>query len=271
MKAKMKIALAVVTALWVSGCERADVARPEGSDRTEKAETVPVSTVSVSEDDVTAVTIARIAVAGVALTNCLYRELDRTMAVYQQIESDIASLPPEIGARCVKSIARNVIAVPYEHLEYRERFRALDKMQKILKCIGLPSMKRSDLWELTILRLSRMRDMVEYTRSEPANKARMNFIAGESEYLKFYSEQYERDLAYKYSPQADPYVLHSRIGKMSEKEYAIVKTKFEVFLGRPIRTYEEIVRAQRERDRQMDLEEERRRGGPDVKVDTGGL
>ena len=266
MKAKMKIALAVVTALWVSGCERADFTRPEGSDRTGKAETVPVS-----EDDVTAVTIARIAVAGVALTNCLYRELDRTMAVYQQIESDIASLPPEFGERCVKSIARSVVAVPYEHLEYGERFRALDKMQEILKRIGLPSMKRIDLWELTILRLSRIRDTIEHARSDPENKARMNFIAGESEYLRFYSEQYERDLAYKNSPQADPYVLHSRIGKMSKEEYAIVKAKFEKFLGRPIRTYEEIVRAQRERDRQMNLEEERRRGGPDVKVDTGGL
>ena len=150
MKAKMKIALAVVTALWVSGCERADVARPEGSDRTEKAETVPVSTVSVSEDDVTAVTIARIAVAGVALTNCLYRELDRTMAVYQQIESDIASLPPEIGARCVKSIARNVIAVPYEHLEYRERFRALDKMQKILDNLSFSVNSENDVLNIIL-------------------------------------------------------------------------------------------------------------------------
>ena len=51
---------------------------------------------------------------------------------------------------------------------------------------------------------------------------------------------------------------------------------FEEFLGRPIRSYEEIIRAKRERDRQMNLEEERRKAGPgpdpsDVKVDIGNL
>jgi hypothetical protein len=58
---------------------------------------------------------------------------------------------------------------------------------------------------------------------------------------------------------------------MSEEEYAIIKAKFEAFLGRPIRTYEEITRLQIERIQHQELEEERRRGGPDVQVDTDGL
>lgn len=92
-----------------------------------------------------------------------------------------------------------------------------------------------------------------------------------TEFLDFYSEAYERELAYKSSPQADPCTVRCLLGEMSEEEYAIIKTKFEAFLGRPIRTYEEITRMQIERIEQRKLEEERRRGGPDVQVDTNGL
>ena len=55
-----------------------------------------------------------------------------------------------------------------------------------------------------------------------------------------------------------------------DKEFFAIRKRFEEFLGRPIRPYEEIVRAQREREQQL----KRERLGPiadDMKIDTGDL
>ena len=266
MNAKIEVAMVTLTALFVFGCERTENVK----------EAVPihagnVETVSASKDDVTAATLARITSASVTLTNYLYCESDKVMGLCQRIGSDISTLPPEIGQQCVKEIVRSVVAIPYERLEYGARYRALDKMWHITRHIGLSGMRKVDLWELIILRLSRIRDTIEHTRSETDSWDKKRFIAGQTEFLDFYSEECERDLAYKSSPQADPCTSQCLLGKMSEKEYAIIKAKFEAFLGRPIRTYEEITRLQIERIQQQELEEERRRGGPDVQVDTDGL
>ena len=57
--------------------------------------------------------------------------------------------------------------------------------------------------------------------------------------------------------------------------FALAQVAFLVGCGKSEKTDDshpsQIVHAQRERDRQIDLEEERHRGDPDVKVDTGGL
>ena len=266
MNAKIEVAMVTLTALFVFGCERTENVK----------EAVPihagnVETVSASKDDVTAATLARITSASVTLTNYLYCESDKVMGLCQRIGSDISTLPPEIGQQCVKEIVRSVVAIPYERLEYGARYRALDKMWHITRHIGLSGMRKVDLWELIILRLSRIRDTIEHTRSETDSWDKKRFIAGQTEFLDFYSEECERDLAYKSSPQADPCTSQCLLGKMSEEEYAIIKAKFEAFLGRPIRTYEEITRLQIERIQQQKLEEERRRGDPDVQVDTDGL
>ena len=258
--------MVALTVLFVVGCERAENAK----------DAVPihagnVETVSASKDDVTAATLARITSASVTLTNYLYRESGKAMAICQQIHNEISTLPPEIGQHCVKEIVRSVVAIPYERLEYGARSRALDKMWHITRHIGLSGMRKVDLWELIILRLSRIRDTIEHTRSETDSWDKKRFIAGQTEFLDFYSEECERDLAYKSSPQADPCTSQCLLGEMSEEEYAIIKSKFEAFLGRPIRTYEEITRIQDERIERLKLEEERRRGGPDVQVETDGL
>ena len=266
MNAKIKVMAVVLTALFVFGCERAENAKDAVPDHAENVETV-----STSEDDVTAATLARIMSASVTLTNYIYRESGKAMTIYQQIHNEISTLPPEIGKQCVKAVASNVLAVPYERMELRARSHALNVMWDIMERIGLPSMGEVDLWELIILRLSRIRDTIEHTRSETDTWDKKRFIAGQTEFLDFYSEAYERDLAYNSSPQADPRTSHCRLGEMSEEEYAIIKAKFETFLGRPIRTYEEITRLQIERIQQQELEEERRRGGPDIQVDTDGL
>lgn len=266
MKASIKVMMVALTVLFVVGCKRAENVKDAVPIHTENVETV-----SASEDDVTAATLARITSASVTLTNYLYCGSDKVMGLCQRIGSDISTLPPEIGQQCVKEIVRSVVAIPYERLEYGARYRTLDKMWHITRYIGLSGMGKVDLWELIILRLSRIRDTIEHTRSETDTWEKNRFIAGQTEFLDFYSEEYERDLAYKSSPQADPCTSHRRLGEMSEEEYAIIKAKFEAFLGRPIRTYEEITRMQIERIEQQELEEERRRGGPDVQVDTDGL
>lgn len=249
MTSAMKMTLAAGVVIFVLGCKKNSGDNTEVSNHAGKEECVPASV-----DCVTTATLARIKSATVSLTNCLYRESDKAMPIYQQIHNEISTLPPEIGKQCVKAVARSVAAVPYEHLKLEVRLRALDRMWDIMGRSYLPGMGKVDLWELIILRLSRIRDTIEFASSEPDNWDARSFIAYESENLYGYTEMYERDLAYKNSPKADPSMLRCCLGEMSEQEYAIIKSKFEAFLGRPIRTYEEITRIQNERTERLKLE-----------------
>jgi len=115
--------------------------------------------------------------------------------------------------------------------------------------------------------LTKCRESIEYAQQEGA----VSFVIYASNNLNGRCRFYEKELAYRMSSKVPQWRRKYLVEEMSDEEYAVVKAKFEKFLGRPIRTYEEIVRAQRERDNQMDIEEERRRGGPDVKVDVGDL
>lgn len=249
MTSAMKITLATMAMLFAFGCEKNGGEDTAVSKHLGKEECVPAS-----KDDGTTATLAKIASATVSLTNCLYRESDRAMAMFQQIHNEISTLPPENGIQYIKAVARSVLSVPYERLDLEERLRALSRMWDIIGRTYLPGMGKVDSWELQILGLSRIRDAIEHARSEPNNWSTRSFIACESETLYCYSEMYERDLAYKNSPQVDPSMLCSRLGEMSEQEYAIIKAKFEAFLGRPIRSYEEITRIQNERIERLKLE-----------------
>ena len=253
MKATVWMALMFVPALFVLGCKKSEKAeKAETSSRTENVERA-----CSPETDATSATLARITLASVALTNCLYKESDRAMEQYRQICNEISTLPPKDGEKCVKFLVRSVLSVPYELLDHDKRLRALDRMCDIMMNVSWSGIGIVDRWEMCILRLSRIRDAIEYARSETNNWVTRSFIAYESENLEGYSETYERELAYRVSSQVKPSELRDLVNEMSDKEYAAVKAKFETFLGRPIRTYEEIRQADVKRARQWDLESER--------------
>ena len=253
MKVMMKCAVVTVAAFFVFGCGRTDFVKSADSSRAKKDEVV-----SVSEDDVTAATIARITAANAVLTNCLYRESDKAMAEYRQISSEIRTLPPEKGEQCVKAVIRSILAVPYEHLNIDERLRALDNMGNIMWGIDWPGMGVVDLWEVRMLWLSRIRDVIKYTQSEPNDQDRRNFIAYESRRLENRIKHFERILASWSSLPSSSAVRFYRYGKVTEKEYDIIKTRFESFLGRPIRACEEISQTSIKKVKVQTLEEAQR-------------
>jgi hypothetical protein len=122
----------------------------------------------------------------------------------------------------------------------------------------------------------RLREAIEQAQREKQNWSNWDHIKSVSNNLNGYSEFWEKELAYRVSNSIPPRDHAWMVKKIPEEEYLAIRKRFEEFLGRPIRTYEEIIRAQRERDRQMNLEEARRKAGQgpdpsDVKVDIGNL
>ena len=239
MNAKIEVAMVTLTALFVFGCERTENVK----------EAVPihagnVETVSASKDDVTAATLARITSASVTLTNYLYRESDKAMALYQRIGNEILTLPPGKGEQCVKAVIRSILDVPYERLDLRyERPRSLRRMWDIMRDIGWPGIGEVDIWENRILMLYRIRDTIKYAQSETDNRYTRNFIEGETGYVESESEYLEQILAeWIASPRPPEKRWSFSNAGMTEEDCAIIKDKLETFLGRPIRTCDEIRR-----------------------------
>ncbi len=252
MRVERRIALAAMAVAFVLGSNKAEDVKPTASSHKENAEN------RMPETDATSATLARMAAAGVSLTNCLFQTPDKAMDVYRQIHDDILTLSPGEGEQCVKTIVKRVLSVPYERLDHYTRGKALRRMWDIMGDVWWPGIGEVDLWDMRIIRLSRMRDMVKYAQSETNNWTTRSFIAGHSSYLTSDSERLERILA-AWIESPDPPKQRWALSRdgMTEEDYAIVKARFEAFLGRPIRTCEEIRRASIERIRQRDLESKR--------------
>lgn len=251
MRAEMIIAL--MSMAFVFGCNQTDNVKPTVSIHKENSDKV-----RTPKTDAISATLTRMAMAGVSLTNCLYRSPGKAMDVHRQILDDILTLPPREGEQCVKTIVKSVMSVPYERLDHYMRAKALRVMWDIMGDIGWPGIGEVDCWEMRILRLSKMRDMVKYAQTEPNNWTTRSFIAGHLSYLESDSGYLEQILAawIESSHPPETRLALSRTG-MTEEDCAVVKAKFESFLGRPIRTLDEIRQAHRERVKQWDLESER--------------
>lgn len=251
IKAKIKMVLMAVAVAFAFGCERTDEAKPADSRHAEKAESV-----CTSNDVVMSETLARIAAINESLTNCLYQVSDKVMALHKQFCDEIRTLPPEDGERCAQAMVRSVLAVPYEHLDIDKRLHALDRMWDMMWGIDWPGMSVVDLWEARVLWLSKIRDVITHTQSETNNQARRYFIAYQSSRLENRTEHFERTLAFWNSLPSSSAVRFYQNGEMTDAEYNLIKVKFENFLGRPIRTCEEIRRTNSKRGN--------RRGSEDV-------
>ncbi len=243
--------LMAVAVAFAFGCERTDEAKPADSRHAEKAESV-----CTSNDVVMSETLARIAAINESLTNCLYQVSDKVMALHKQFCDEIRTLPPEDGERCAQAMVRSVLAVPYEHLDIDKRLHALDRMWDMMWGIDWPGMSVVDLWEARVLWLSKIRDVITHTQSEANNQARRYFITYQSSRLENRTEHFERTLAFWNSLPSSSAVRFYQNGEMTDAEYNLIKVKFENFLGRPIRTCEEIRRANSKRGN--------RRGSEDV-------
>ena len=188
----------------------------------------------------------------------------------------ILKLPPALREPYGRKMAQAILSVPIDHLSYYARSRSLDMMWDMVGETGRLRIGWKFVWELRIMRLMRLREAIEHARKEKNDWYNWSYITTVSNNLSGYSEFWEEKLAYRVSESIPPRDHAWMVKEIPEDEYLAIRKRFEEFLGRPIRTYEEIVRARRERDRQMNLEEERRKArlGPDpsdVKVDIGNL
>ena len=197
-------------------------------------------------------------------------------AVAHGTAEKIQKLPPALREPYGRKMAQAILSVPIDHLPYYDRSRTLYMMWIMVEEIGRYKVGWKFVWELRIMRLKRLREAIEHARKEKndwSNRGYIKFVSGN---LDGYSEFWEEKLAYRVSESILPRDHAWMVKEIPEEEYLAIRKKFEEFLGRPIRTYEEIVRARRERDRRMNLEEESRKSGPgpdpsDVKVDIGNL
>jgi len=202
-----------------------------------------------------------------SITNYVYTEWAGAHNAALRMRDKIMSLPPDIGKEYAQKMFDTILSIPINHLRHYERYHALDAIRYMGGVVSWQGARRADHCDMFIRLLTKCRESIEYAQQEGA----VSFVIYASNNLNGRCRFYEKELAYRMSSKVPQWRRKYLVEEMSDEEYAVVKAKFEKFLGRPIRTYEEIVRAQRERDNQMDIEEERRRGGPDVKVDVGDL
>ena len=202
-----------------------------------------------------------------SITNYVYTEWRGAHDAALRMREKIMSLPPEVGKEYAQRMLDRIVSTPIDHLGHYERLHALDAIRYMGGVVSWQGARRADFCDTFIKVLTKCRDSIEYARQEGDRE----FVITSSNNFNSDSRSYEKELAYRTSSMVPPQDYVHLVEAMSDEEYAVVKAKFEKFLGRPIRTYEEIVHEQMERSRQIKLERELRRGGPDVQVDVGDL
>ncbi|MBO7684797.1 MAG: hypothetical protein J6V72_00340 [Kiritimatiellae bacterium] len=202
-----------------------------------------------------------------SITNYVYAEWAGARDAALRMRDKIMTLPSDIGKVYAQNMLDRILSLPINHLGLYERTHALDSIWRMGNVVWWQGAREAAYCDILIGLLTKYRDSIEYARQEGA----VSFVITASNNLNGRSRFYEKELAYRTSSKVPPQDYKHLVEEMSDEEYAVVKAKFEKFLGRPIRTYEEIVHEQMERSRQIKLERERRRGGPDVKVDVGDL
>ena len=274
MRKKWNVYLLIIPVAFVSGCGDGARSEPETQVPIEVAPTSSVLVEAVqtsSVPDEIAMAVAEIerefASLPYAVTNWSGAE-----AVAHQISGKIITLPPALSEQYGRKMAQTIVSVPIERLSYYARFRTLVTIFHMLNWnVGWRDMKRENLWELRIMSLTRYREAMEYAQRETRTLGNQSYLTSVSNNLNGYSEFWERDLAYRVSKAIPPNQYACEVREVPDEEYRAIRKRFEEFLGRPIRSYEEIVRVQRERDRQSKLARERRPTDSDVKVDVGDL
>ena len=268
----------VVPIIFFCGCGKDESPRPETQAYVEKVptssipdevamavEVVPTSSVP----DEVAMAVAEIE-RDFATIPCIVTNGVGAEAAAHQIGGKIVKLPPALSEQYGRKMAQTILSVPIDRFSYRTRFRSLDTMFWMMREVGWKDIKPEGVWELRIMTLTRYREAIDYALKERNDWLNWNYLTSVSNNLNGYSEFWEETLAYRVSKSISPNRYACEAIMVPDEEYFAIRKRFEEFLGRPIRSYEEIVRARRERDRQMELE----RLGPiadDVKPNIEGL
>ena len=214
-------------------------------------------------------TLAELDVEFASISNYVYSDTARANGAGMRMRDKLMTLPPALGEQYARKMLNLAFSFPVGHVLHHGG--SLDAMWDVGGWAWWQGANQVFYCEKLILKFTLYRDAIDYVRKNDDGWRQRCFSAMLLEDLRIQAEFYEKQLAYRLSSQIPPRDYAHLVEEVPDEQFAIIKAKFEKFLGRPIRTYEEIVRAQREHDRQMKLEEERRRGGPDVKVDVGDL
>jgi len=268
MKIGCAICLILAQSMLICGCGENGKTKLEGRDSPEV-----VSTSSFSNEVVMAVAEIK---RGFATFPNVITNGARVRNVACDIRGKIFKLPLALSEQYGREMARTIASVPIDHLGNYDQFRARVAMFHMLNEVGWRGIKTDDVWELRLQCLKRLREAIESVHKEEIDQRNRHHVEYVVADLSWYSEFWEKELAYRVSKSIPPRDHAWMVKKIPEEEYLAIRKRFEEFLGRSIRSYEEIIRAKRERDRQMNLEEERRKAGPgpdpsDVKVDIGNL
>ena len=251
-------------AMLLCGCGENGEAKPEG--RT-SAEVAPTSSVP----DEVEKTIAEIERDfALSLPHAVTNWSGANAVAHGTIEK-ILKLPASLQEPYGWKMVQSILSVPLDHLPYSDRFRSLTTMREMVRETGWLGANWNRGWDVRILLLKRLREAIEDARKEKNDWSNRGYIEFVSENLDGYSRFWEEKLAYRVSKSILPWDYAAQVEKVPEEEYLAIRKRFEEFLGRPIRSYEEIRRAQRERDRQRKLARERSPTDSDVKVDVGDL
>lgn len=274
MRNNWNVYLLIIPVAFVSGCGDNARTRPESRGTVEVAppQAVPVEAVQTSSvPDEVAIAVAEIERDFESVPDVITNHWSQARGMALGIREKIMKLPRGLSEQYARRMANGILSFPIDHLPYYDRSHALDAMWDMVEVIGWRGIKPEDCWELRILRLKRLREAIEYVQNNEGDRRNWSYLTSVSNNLNGYSEFWEENLAYRVSKAIPPNQYACEVREVPDEEYFAIRKRFEEFLGRPIRSYEEIVRTRRERERQEALAREARPPDSDVKVDVEDL
>ena len=253
----------IMPVAFISGC--GDDVRSEPEARF-PVEVAPTSSVP----DEVAMAVAEIERDFESIPNVITNHWSQARDVAHRIGAKIVNLPHGLSEQYGRRMADEILSFPIVHLPYYDRSHSLDVMWDMVSEVGWRGIKPEDVWELHILCLKRLRVEIEYVQKEEKGRGNRSYLTSVSNNLNGAILTWEVQLAYRDSKSnPPPRTLECQV--VSDEEYAAIRKRFEEFLGRPIRSYEEIMRIDAERSEQAKRAMERRPPDSDVKVDVGDL
>ena len=276
MREKWNVYLLIIVWAFISGC--GDDARPRPETRAPVEVTLP-SSVPVeaaqtsSVPDEVAMAVAEIERDFESIPNVITNHWSQAGNVAHGIDAKIVKLPQGLSEQYARRMAHGILSFPIDHLSYYDRSHSLDAMWDMVGEIGWRGIKPGGegVWELRILRLKRLREEIEYVQKNEGDRRNRSYLTSVSNNLNGYILTWELELAYRVSKSIPPQDYAWMVKEVPEEEYAAIRKRFEEFLGRPIRSYEEIRRIEDARIEQSKRARERRPTDSDVKVDVRDL
>ena len=274
MRKEWRVYLLIVLVAFISGC--GDGVRSEPKTRV-PLEVAPTSSVPVevaptpSVPDEVAMAVAEIEKDFSTLPSVV-TNWSGADAVAHQIGQKIIKLPSGLSEQYGRKMAQTILSIPVDQMSYYARLRTLVAMFHVLsEEVGWRGMTTENAWELRIMSLMRYREEIEYVLKNEGDRRNWSYLTSVSNNLNGAILTWEVQLAYRVSKSIPPQTRALMVRSVPDEEYAAIRKRFEDFLGRPIRSYEEIMRIETERIEQSKRARESRPTDSDVKVDVGDL